>query len=382
MDSISKGINTWRGRIMMALTKNVGRSHKNTEVKLESVGQIKQILISRPNHRLGNLLLITPLLQEVSETFPDAKIDLFVKGNLPRLIFQNYSSVDRIIQLPAKPFKSLVKYISGWLTLKRKQYDLAINVISDSSSGRLSVQFANARIKFFGDKGTKAGKDHYMHMAKYPVHVFRESIEQFGFRLHNRAVPPMNLRLFKSEIAVGKKRLYELVGNEKKTICLFTYATDLKLYGESWWSHLLDELTERYFDFNIVEILPVQNVSQLSFRIPSYYSKNIRDIGSLIANTTVFIGADSGMTHLASAVNVPTVALFKVTNADAYAPYNANSLALNISDGDINHLLTVIDRILVPLDESDIKSDKYGQIAKSGVPLHSTVENQVERILR
>jgi ADP-heptose:LPS heptosyltransferase len=350
MNTVTRKINVWRGRVMMALTRNVGRSHRNGTRQIESVGEVKRILISRPNHRLGNLLLITPLLQEVSETFPDAKIDLFVKGHLPPLIFKNYSHVDRIIQLPARPFKNLLRYIGGWLALKRKRYDLAINVIPDSSSGRLSVKFANARIKFFGDKGTRAGSDHYVHMAKYPVHVFRESIEQFGFRLHARPIPPMDLRLFKSEIAVGRKRLYEIVMNDKKTICLFTYATDRKLYGESWWNGLLDQLTERYYDYNIIEILPVQNVSQLSFRIPSYYSKNIRDIGSVIANTAVFIGADSGMMHLASSVNTPTVAFFKVTNASAYAPYNKDSVALNTPDHSIDDVVAAIDNILARQD--------------------------------
>jgi ADP-heptose:LPS heptosyltransferase len=348
MNSASRKINTWRGRIMTALTRNVGRSHKNTAAKLTSAGEVKRILISRPNHRLGNLLLITPLLQEVGETFPDAKIDLFVKGNLPPLIFKNYTNVDRIIQLPAKPFKNLLRYIGGWLALRKREYDLAINVISDSSSGRLSVQFTNARIKFFGDKGAKAAEGHYVHMGKYPVQVFRESVEQFGFRLHARPVPDMNLRLFKSEIAVGRKRLYEIVLNDKKTICLFTYATDLKRYNSSWWNDLLDQLTEKYFDYNIVEILPVQNVSQLSFSIPSYYSKNIRDIGSVIANAAVFIGADSGMMHLASSVNTPTVGLFKVTNADAYAPYNRDSVALNTLDNNMDDVLNAIDRILTP----------------------------------
>ena len=35
--------------------------------------EIKRILICRPNHRLGNLLLLTPLLQEVIETFLRAR---------------------------------------------------------------------------------------------------------------------------------------------------------------------------------------------------------------------------------------------------------------------------------------------------------------------
>ena len=38
-----------------------------------------------------------------------------------------------------------------------------------------------------------------------------------------------------------------------------------------------------------IEVLPVQNVSQLHYAIPSFYSKDVREIGSLIANTDLFI---------------------------------------------------------------------------------------------
>ena len=67
-------------------------------------------------------------------------------------------------------------------------------------------------------------------------------------------------------------------------------------------------------DVNFVEILPVENISQLNFSIPSYYSKEIRDIAGIIANTSVFIGADSGMMHLATSSGTATLGLFSVTN--------------------------------------------------------------------
>jgi ADP-heptose:LPS heptosyltransferase len=40
------------------------------------------------------------------------------------------------------------------------------------------------------------------------------------------------------------------------------------------------------------------------------YSKDVREIGALMANTEVFIGGDSGIMHLASASKVSTVGLF------------------------------------------------------------------------
>ena len=55
--------------------------------------KVKRILITRPNGRLGNLLLITPLLQEIEAIFPDAKIDLFVKGGMASSLFRNYHNI-------------------------------------------------------------------------------------------------------------------------------------------------------------------------------------------------------------------------------------------------------------------------------------------------
>lgn len=82
---------------------------------------------------MGNQLLITPLIQEVSETFPDSKIDVFVKGSLGQVIFKNLENVDTIIQLPKKHFKNLLEYILVWLRMRRQCYDMAINVARNSS---------------------------------------------------------------------------------------------------------------------------------------------------------------------------------------------------------------------------------------------------------
>lgn len=83
-----RSINVIRKKLMMGLTKNVGNSHINTNVALFSKNENIRILISRPNHRLGNQLLMTPLVQEVIATFPNCKIDLFVKGNIASILFK------------------------------------------------------------------------------------------------------------------------------------------------------------------------------------------------------------------------------------------------------------------------------------------------------
>lgn len=345
--SLKTNINALRRQLMRKLTKNVGTSQFDKKVDLSKV-EFKKILICRPNPRLGNQLLITPLVQDVISTFPDCEIDLFVNGGLAPIIFENYTNINRIIRLPRKPFKEITKYVKGWLSLKKYNYDIVINVVENSSSGRLSAQFVNSKYKFFGDDIDDIQQKHndYEHIAKYPVYNFRHYLTKLGFKENNSAVPNLDLKLSASELAEAKKILHSIVPNDKKTIAIFTFATADKCYSESWWAPFYDRLLAEYPDYNIVEVLPVENVSQIGFKAPTFYSKDVREIGALIANTEVFIGADSGIMHLASASKTPTVGLFSRDNIKMYQPYNDSSVAINSNTQSVEDFITAINKIL------------------------------------
>lgn len=347
--SFNKKINALRQTIMHALTSNIGQNSAGKVTGLSVSSEVRRILISRPNHRLGNLLLMTPLLQEIMETMPDAKVDLFLKGNLGAQIFRNYENVDKIIQLPKKPFSDFFKYVGGWLTVKNTRYDMVINVVGGSSSGRLSAQLANAKYRFYGDIDDAFLEKHndHVHLAKSPVYSFRSNLIKSGFPETERKVAPLNLKLSVSELAKGKVLLYDLVKNSNKTICLFTNATADKLYSAEWWETFYARLKTEFPEYNVIEVLPVENVSQIGFQAPTYFNKDVRIIGSFIANTAVFIAADSGMMHLGSAVHAPTVGLFKVTDAKTYEPYNKGSMAIDTNLCDIEGCVEMVRKVLL-----------------------------------
>jgi ADP-heptose:LPS heptosyltransferase len=329
---------------MKSITANVGVSSQNSKLDLIDPKQIKRVLISRPNHRLGNLLLIAPLVQEVARTFPNCRIDLFVKGNLTPIIFENYDNIGQIIKLPKKHFKNLLGYLGGWLSLKKQKYDLAINVDKSSSSGRLSVQLANATYKFFGeDNGEDTSKYiDYVHVAQQPIYNFRSYLIQYGIKNYENPVPSLLIQLSDAEKKAGKKILDQLVSPKKKTISIFTFATGAKCYSVEWWTVFYERLLIEFPEYNILEVLPVENVSQIAFKAPFFYSKDLREITAFFSNTSVFIGADSGMMHLASAAQIPTIGLFCVTNIEKYKPYNANSCAVQTDESDIEDWMKAI----------------------------------------
>lgn len=325
-------INQKRRLVMNALTKRVGSSHIEPTTEVGKNIKIKSVLIIRPNHRLGNQLLTTPLVQEVENTFPGCAIDLFVKGGVAYPVFENYSAINKIYQLPRKPFSNLLKYAMCWVSIKRKHYDMVINGDKDSSSGRLLTNLAKAQLKVFGDvhEDIQTTYEDYLHISKYPVYNLRRYLSKLGYPENNTPLPVLNLKLTTDEISNGKQILNDLIKNEKPTICIYTNATADKCYSESWWESFYSKLKENFADqYNIIEMLPIENISKINFKAPNFYSKDIREMGSIIANTSIFIAADNGVMHLASAALTPTVGLFSRDNQAIYGPYGNGSLALH-----------------------------------------------------
>lgn len=341
-------INQVRRRLMHQITKRVGSTHSEPKIKPGEHVAIKKVLIIRPNHRLGNQLLLTPLVQEVLNTFPNCTVDLFVKGGVAFPVFENYKRVNKIIQLPRKPFSNLFKYAKGWISIKSTKYDLVINGDKNSSSGRLLTQIANAPYKVFGDVNEEIQTlfaDH-KHISKYPIYNLRHYLMKLGLPKNENELPLLDIKLSESELAKGKIILDDIIKNDKKTICIYTNATGDKCYSETWWETFYARLLKEYPEYNIIEMLPIENISKINFKAPNFYSKDVREMGAIIKNTAIFIAADNGVMHLASASLTPTVGFFSVTDADVYEPYGNRSFALNTNNTTIDYWIQQINTIL------------------------------------
>lgn len=344
-------VNAYRRKIMRGLTGGIGKGSLENINKNETI-KIEQVLINRPNQRLGNLLLITPLIQEIHHDYPHAKVDLFVKGKVAPIIFENYPQIDQIIELPKKPFKELIQYAKVWLKIKKKNYDLVINVDKNSSSGRLSTSFANSKYKIFGDEfELDPTQETQIHQAQYPVYQFRKFKELFEDKKDNSSIPTLNIQLTEKETDQGKKILEKLTdNNEKKTLAFFTYATGTKCYVADWWAEFYDTFYPKYSEnYNLIEILPVENISMLNHKLPTFYSKDVREIAAVMKNCEFVIAADSGMMHLSCAAPTKTIGLFKCENfLKRYKPYGKGNAVVLINDEnkDKNNLIEKMDYLL------------------------------------
>jgi ADP-heptose:LPS heptosyltransferase len=332
-------INPYKTRFFKFLTSSFKNSGNIAKLGTTERQNIRRILVTRPNHRLGNQLLLTPLIQSLEQEFPEAQIDLLVNGSLSRILFENYKCIDQIYALPKKPFKHLVEYLRVSVSIIKNSYDLAMVGIEDSNSSRIFVKLSRAKFKIFNAANNMTVSEH---ISKKPIDNLMSILEPAQTAVN---YPKIDIKMSESEIRHGHRVLSEIINTDLKTIAIFTNATGNKKLSKKWWQALCADLEARLPNVNIFEILPKENTSQVDFKYPSWLSGDVREMAAVIENCDVFIGADSGVMHLATATSTPTFGLFNgQTNPKIYGPYGSDKYPIEIHKMSIKDLANKIEQ--------------------------------------
>ena len=333
---------------------------------------IRRILVIRPNHRLGNIVLLTPLLAEIERVHPDARVDLLVSGGSAAQTLADGYHIDTWHILPRH---ALRKPWRLWRTLRQLRairYDLAIDPSVGSQSGRLLLLFAHARFRLgFAEAGQRGSLSHGVpmptaprHMAQLPVYLLRAArAEAFAAT----PCPPLALRLSAAERAQGEAELERRLGARRAghaRIGMFAEATGAKAYPPGWWQALRSTLAQRWPQASFIEIAPVDGRPRLAEVPAHFHSPDVRQVAAVMAGLDRFLSADCGVMHLAAAAGVPTAGLFSVTDLATYAPYGDGHFALDTRDQTPLEVAAALATRCEPLcadaGTSDVAADQTG----------------------
>ncbi|MEO8741886.1 MAG: glycosyltransferase family 9 protein [Lysobacteraceae bacterium] len=347
------------------------------------VADVHRIVVLRPNHRLGNLLLITPLITELERTFPGAEVDIVVGCPAAQELLGKFFSVRRIHGLPRYMIRHPLFMLGTLFRIRSARYDLGIDTSMGSNSGRLLLAWTRPRYAL-GVPNVATGADARWnaimrsaprHMAQLPVYVLRSAISTMG-SVGEAHYAPLSASLAPDERQAGKSILSALThvhDSAKNTVIvgLFANATGNKRYNETWWQQFLATLESSHPEYVIVEIMAAHGRSQLGSRIPSFFSSSPRKMAAVMSNLTCFVSADCGVMHLACASDAPTIGLFSVTDASVYAPYGHRSQAVLTADKSPEQVAEAAIRIIeqvVSMGRVDIAQND-GPMPLDGQPL-------------
>jgi heptosyltransferase-3 len=130
-------------RVLQALLNLVLPIEDN--IPVESLRAVRSVLLVRPNFRLGNVLITSPLIAALRTRFPGARID-YLGGEGTFALLDNLPIDERHIMsrgFVLRPWR----FVALFLRLRRMSYDVAIEGAMGSFSGGLYTFLSGARYR-------------------------------------------------------------------------------------------------------------------------------------------------------------------------------------------------------------------------------------------
>lgn len=290
------------------------------------------ILIRMPNW-LGDMVMSTPIIEDVKRLFPEAKITVMSLQSLSPLLFGN-QNIDEIFTF-SRPNEFLRRMGTRNVIFRVRQgkYDLGILLTNSFSSaflfwkGRITerVGFANEWRRLFLTKTVPMPK---MRGKEHLVTTYKRLLEPLGGRVTETAP---ELFVFPEEKHAVRDLLKKYgVPENHKIIGI----NPLAAYGEAkcWPKEKFrmlalkmaheSQLTLVFFgDTNGMAL-----IKEICADLPSNVINlagltSLRELMAWISLCDLFLTNDSGPMHIAAALKTPLIAIFGSTNEVATGPY-------------------------------------------------------------
>jgi heptosyltransferase-3 len=251
---------------------------------------------------LGDLILTLPVLDEIRSSFPESFIEVW--GIQPQAgLIQSVDRVDRLDALEVAPL-FVAEPIPPVLRGRLREFDLAISFLGDPG-GVVAKNLASAGVRRV-ITGWPAKKP-----TIHAVYQLASVLEPLGLNLRD-PVPRLTIVRSQSE--------KPLLGFHPGSGCC------AKNWPLECWNEFLRRIGSKFERLLLIggeADDEVVHAMQLSWKGPAFETairRNLWELAQMLGRCSIFIGHDTGVTHLAAAVQTPTVALFGPTSPDVWRP--------------------------------------------------------------
>ena len=301
--------------------------------------EVKSILIIRPNYRIGNLLFLTPLINELAKEIPNAKIDIIVGMRLAGKILEPLPNVDKVIDIPRKLLLHPLDMLAYIKQARAKKYDVALNVSGGSTSAQIVTTLIKAKYKasFASDKLWA----NFTHVQERGLKTYRhmglESLEFLRFFKIDfpKKMPTLDIKPTQNEKEKAKKELLSLlhvnnIDADTKVIAIFRNARFDKKISDEWWNEWVDTLLKLDANIVVIDILSPDIPTKLNEKVLKYVNKDLRVLGAFFQVCDLYVSADTGPMHLAVASGAKVLALFNKTDIQVYGALGEQNKTIDI----------------------------------------------------
>ena len=304
--------------------------------KITKVKNVKRILIITLSN-IGDVILTTPTIESLHSKFPNATFDI-VGDKRSKILFKYCPYMNNFFEKD----KDL-----GWWgvlllikKLRKKKYDLAVDLRSDGI-----LYFVKAKKKFFKTSNKSSLK---IHSAEKHFLSLKNIIED--------TLPLTTIWLSDFETELTRRIFRKYKNNRSLTIGIGANFEG-KIWDISNYIELASTLNE-FFD--VISLVGDKNDAILSKEFTLGYkgkiidccgNYNLLETAAIIKRSDFFVGNDSGLGHIASAVKTKSFTIFGVGEPHRYSPWGTDVLWIQDRNYEINNInpKTIANKIVMQL---------------------------------
>jgi heptosyltransferase-2 len=297
---------------------------------------INRILI-RGTNWIGDSIMTLPAIASVRATYPRAHIAVLAKPWVAD-IYKYFSDIDEVIIYKNKFDTALGVFLLAKI-LKKRNFDVAI-LMQNAVEAAIMALFARIPIRAgYNSDGRGVLLTHSMHRTKeikkiHQIDYYLEMVKALGCVSINKEIH-METKINRAD---ARTVLYKYIPDEKKLIVGIAPGAS---YGPAkrWLPERFAAIADKIANDHSCRIILLGGKSdtETTELVQKYATTglinlagktSLREAIYLISQCRLFISNDSGLMHIAGALNIPTIALFGSTNLVTTAPPGNQSLII------------------------------------------------------
>jgi len=308
--------------------------------------KFKNILVIKLRN-IGDVLLCTPLIQRLRESFPQAKITALVNSGTEEMLTLN-PDIDKVLvfDLNWKSFPLWKRVITEFKFVRRiyrARYDLVLNLTEGDRGALLSlVTRAPRRIGWNPNETGFWGKKHLFHDLVNPdvsQHMIEWNLMVLDPLGLERRLPAPRL-FFDPRDAMHVENLLRKAGLRTGERTVHVHPTSrwlFKCWREERVARVIDHLYDQHGFRSVLtsspdnkEMVRVRQIVRTAGRDPIDLSGQIslKQVAALTKRSLFFFGVDTAPMHIAGAVGTPVAAIFGPSNEEVWGPGGERDLII------------------------------------------------------
>ncbi len=283
--------------------------------------KVKRVLVVRLRS-IGDTVLSTPSLIALRRFLPEVQIDILLEDWVAPVL-ENFDAIDNVLTVSRQSTKSR---IATALQIRRSKYDVAFNLHGGTtatffvraSGAKHRVGYAEYQYNFLYNHLLSSASDFWQ---QKHTHSAEQQLALLGFV----GIPVEDKP--KTHLVVNNRTNFKFqIPNSKFALIHPVAAFDTKQWATENFVRVAEYLHEK--GLAVVAIATpkerevLEKLKQLS-NVPIVTLDNLTlpEITALASRAEIFIGNDSGIAHIAAAVETSSVVIFGSSNINHWRPW-------------------------------------------------------------